>query len=155
MARVLWMSDAPTLLTGFGLVTGKVCGGLAALGHEVRVLGWWKTSPAPCHGLDVYACPVHPRLAAETVLPHADRCRSHCLVTLGDIPWLSYLAADDVREALCQRGTRWVLHYPVDGTLPDGRLPGSWIRTLSKADRAVTMSRFGLAASAASGIAAI
>lgn len=152
MARVLWMSDSPRLATGFGLVTGEVCKRLAGLGHEILVLGWWSSEPAEYFGLDIRPCPVHPKRAAAAVVRHASQFRPHYLITLGDIPWLGYLAAADVRRALSQLGTKWCIYYPVDGALPDGGLPANWVSILSEADLAVTMSEFGTAATTACGI---
>lgn len=37
--RILFVGDAPTVSTGFSLITRKVCGCLATLGHEIVVLG--------------------------------------------------------------------------------------------------------------------
>jgi hypothetical protein len=42
----------------------------------------------------------------------------------------------------------------VDGVLSDGRLPLEWVNVLSKADEAITMSKFGLIATERSGIRA-
>lgn len=152
MARILWMSDTPRRVSGFGLVTGEVCKRLAGLGHEILILGWWSCEATTYLGLDVKPCPVSPRAAASAIMRYAAEFRPHYLVTLGDIPWLSYVAADDVRKVLSRSGIRWCFYYPVDGTLPDGSLPRDWARVLSKADLAVTMSEFGVAASALCGI---
>src|SRR5947209_9318090 len=38
--KILWMSDSPTVPTGFGNVTQHVCAGLADCGHQVSILGW-------------------------------------------------------------------------------------------------------------------
>lgn len=37
--RILFVGDAPTVSTGFSLITRKVCGYLHSLGHEITVLG--------------------------------------------------------------------------------------------------------------------
>lgn len=37
--KILWVGDAPTVATGFSLITRKVCAYLASLGHEITVLG--------------------------------------------------------------------------------------------------------------------
>jgi glycosyltransferase involved in cell wall biosynthesis len=154
MARIVWVSDAPSRPSGFGMVTRETCTRLRELGHEIRVLGWWPGRAAPACGLDVEPCPTAPAAAASTITRTVKALAPAFLVTLGDVPWLSYLAADDVRKVLLRSGTRWCLYYPVDGTRPDGSLPREWARVLSRVDVPVTMSRFGVAASARSGIRA-
>jgi glycosyltransferase involved in cell wall biosynthesis len=154
MTRILWMSDTPCRPSGFGYVTCEICKRLAALGYEILVLGWWSGEATTYLGLQVKPCPVSPTGAASAIAKYVAEFRPHYLVTLGDIPWLSYLAADDIQNFLSASGTRWCLYYPVDGALPDGSLPKDWVRVLSKADLAVTMSEFGLAATARCGIGA-
>ena len=148
------MSDTPCRPSGFGYVTCEICKRLAALGYEILVLGWWSGEATTYLGLEVKPCPVSPTGAASAIAKYVAEFRPHYLVTLGDIPWLSYLAADDIQNFLFASGTRWCLYYPVDGALPDGSLPKDWVRVLSKADLAVTMSEFGLAATARCGIGA-
>jgi glycosyltransferase involved in cell wall biosynthesis len=122
------------------------------LGHEVLILGWWWDAAAAEVGLDAKPCPVSPVAAASTITNHVDTFKPQFLVTLGDVPWLGYLVSENFREVLLRNQTRWCLYFPVDGTLPDGRLPPEWVRILSQIDFPVTMSHFGLAASARSGI---
>jgi glycosyltransferase involved in cell wall biosynthesis len=38
--KILWMSDSPTMPTGYGNATRYVCGILADCGHQVSILGW-------------------------------------------------------------------------------------------------------------------
>lgn len=154
MTRILWMSDTPCRASGFGHVTSEICTRLARLGHEILILGWWSGDATTYLGLEVKPCPVSPTAAASAIAKYVSEFRPHYLITVGDIPWLSYVAAADIRKILSWSGTRWCLYYPVDGTLPNGSLPKDWARVLSKADLAVTMSEFGVAATARCGIVA-
>lgn len=136
------------------MVTGEVCTRLAGLGHEVRILGWWSEVGETLSEIEVYPCPVDPAAAVLAIARTVREFKPHYLVTLGDIPWVSYLGADDFLKFLHALGTKWCLYYPVDGTLANGRLPAEWARILSRTDIPVTMSSFGKVASARSGIKA-
>jgi glycosyltransferase involved in cell wall biosynthesis len=136
------------------VVTGEVCTRLAGLGHEVRILGWWSDVVETYSGIEVCPCPVDPAAAVLAIARTVRKFKPHYLVTLGDIPWVSYLGADDFLKFLHALGTKWCLYYPVDGTLTDGSLPAEWARVLSRTDIPVTMSSFGKVASARSGITA-
>jgi glycosyltransferase involved in cell wall biosynthesis len=137
------------------VVTGEVCTRLAGLGHEVRILGWWSDVVETYSRIEVCPCPVDPAAAVLAIARAVRKFKPHYLVTLGDVPWLSYLGADDFLRFLHALGTKWCLYYPVDGTLTDGSLPREWARVLSRTDIPVTMSFFGKLASARSGITAV
>jgi glycosyltransferase involved in cell wall biosynthesis len=154
MARILWLSDAPSKASGFALVTREVCRRLIHLGHEIAILGWWSSVRAQWNGLSVTPCPVDPHEASELIAATLAEIHPDVLVTLGDVPWLSWVASPLVQSALSDHNTKWCIYYPVDGTCPDGGLPRGWADVLSMADLPVTMSAFGAAASARSGIPA-
>jgi glycosyltransferase involved in cell wall biosynthesis len=101
----------------------------------------------------VRPCPVAPAEAVVAITRSLAQLKPHFLISLGDIPWLHYIASAELQKALSSNRTRWCLYYPVDGTLPDGRLPRQWASVLSKADLPVAMSEFGMAATTRSGIA--
>lgn len=146
------MSDTPARASGFGLVTAEVCRRLVRLGHDIVILGWWSSGTRPDLGLEVKPCPVSPAGATATIAAAVAEFKPQYLITHGDIPWLSYVAGDEVQKVLAVNATRWCLYYPVDGTLPDGSLPKEWSGILACADLRVTMSEFAVAASGRSGI---
>ena len=112
------------------------------------------TTPVSLPGIKVASCPVAPDVAGEAI-GHALRSfRPDVLVSLGDLPWVSYLATPRLRRQLDQAEVAWCAHYPIDGALPDGSMPPQWAEILRQADLPVAMSRFGQTVSAASGIAA-
>jgi glycosyltransferase involved in cell wall biosynthesis len=154
MARIVWLSDAPSRTSGFGLVTREVCERLARMGHEIVILGWWSSAPTTYHGMMVTPCSPEPTAAARLITQFVAEWRPDFLVTLADVPWISYIGSEAVQEVLWRSNTRWCLYYPVDATLPDGALPSQWAVVLSKVDLPVTMSAFGVAASARCGITA-
>ncbi len=153
--RILWLSDTPLRMSGFGIVSGEVGRRLAARGCEVTFLGWWGDGRRRHFaGLGVEPCPVAPAEAAPVLAAWLDRLRPDFLVSLADLPWIAWLASREVAGALRRNGTRWCCHFPIDGTRRDGMLPPDWRRTLSHADLAVAMSGYGAAACARSGMKA-
>ena len=154
MARIIWMSDTPLRTSGFGLVTGEICKRLATLGHDILVLGWWSAMEEKFCGFDVKPCPVSPTGAAAAIAKYVADFQPDYLITLGDVPWLSFIADFEVQSVLSGARVRWFIYYPVDGVLSDGSLPVQWINVLSKADAAITISKFGMVATERSGIRA-
>jgi glycosyltransferase involved in cell wall biosynthesis len=152
MRRLLWLSDVPTRASGFALGTREVCQRLARLGYEIEILGWWSREETTYCGMRVTPCPTDPASAARLIVTRLADFRPDFLVTLADIPWVGYVASACVQRALSRSDARWVLHYPVDGVLPDGTLPRSWSTILSSVDVPVTMSGLGVSASVRSGI---
>ena len=153
MARILWMSDAPDRPSGFGLVTRELCGCLQRRGHAVTVLGWWtEGARPPTDDLNVIACPVSPESCIEELREAIQLFQPDVLVTLGDVPWVYYLAQQSVRDMLDASGISWLIYYPVDGTLPDGSLREAWVPILAQADQRIAMSMFGVQSSARSEI---
>jgi glycosyltransferase involved in cell wall biosynthesis len=154
LARIVWMSDSPLRASGFGLVTAEVCKRLANLGHDILVLGWWSADEVKLSNFDVKPCPVSPKGASAAIAKHLADFQPDVLITLGDVPWLSFIAGKEVQYVISAARVRWFIYYPVDGVLSDGRLPVEWVNVLSKADEAITMSKFGLIATERSGIRA-
>jgi len=154
MSRILWMSDTPFRASGFGIVTGEICKRLAGFGYDILILGWWSRKVARYFGLQVEPCPSCPAMASAAIAKHVADFQPNYLVTLGDVPWLSYLAGDAVQKVLSRDDVKWFIYYPVDAVLPDGGLPATWAKVVLKADTPVTMSKFGVDASARSGISA-
>ncbi len=151
--RILWVSDSPESPSGFGTVTRAVCRRLNERGHAVEILGWQtRGAQSRCDGI-----PVHPvrqgQFGSDVLLGYLYRFRPEFVVTLADVWWMSFLADPPIQQYLDLSGTRWVLYYPVDGVDAGGTLPSSWIRVLETADVPVAMSRFGVEASEAAGIA--
>jgi glycosyltransferase involved in cell wall biosynthesis len=120
------------------------------------MLGWWsKHLFTTFAGMPVHRCPESPNEATQELVKHITYLRPHFVIALGDVPWLSYLASGPIRDAIADSGSRLCLYFPVDGVLPNQRIPLEWIRILQSIDIPITMSRFGLAAVARTGIDAI
>ena len=120
------------------------------------MLGWWsKEHLATFAGIPVHRCPESPEEATQELVKHITHLRPHFVVALGDVPWLSYLAGKPILDAIVSSGSRLCLYFPVDGVLPNQRIPSEWIKILQSIDIPITMSHFGLSAVARTGIDAI
>ena len=150
--RILWLSDSPTVPSGFGNVTAFVCEGLARLGYDVHILGWQATEPGkPWKGATLHGAGWHP-LGADVLLSHLYRLRPDVLITLADVWWLTFLTDPSLRQFFEMTSTRWLSYFPIDGHRRDGTLPPSWVEMLRRADIPVAMSRYGLRMTEASGV---
>jgi glycosyltransferase involved in cell wall biosynthesis len=152
LAKIIWVSDAPSLPTGFGLVTAEICCRLAKLGHNILILGWWAAGEAEYDGCHVLPCPIAPKEALATLIKTLSWFLPEFLITLGDIPWLTYVADESIAYELSRNSIKWIIYYPVDGAQPDGTLPAAWRPVLRRADIPITMSRFGRLATLRSGV---
>ena len=150
--KILWMSDSPTSPSGFGNVTRFVCKGLADLGHEVSILGWQaRGGPTPWQNCMLY--PVrHNSFGADVLVSYLMRLRPDVLVTLADVWWLTFITHPLIANYLRTSCTPWVLYYPIDGDMGEGRLPPSWVHILEAVDLPIAMSRYGYEVSAANGL---
>jgi glycosyltransferase involved in cell wall biosynthesis len=137
--RVLWMSDSPTLCTGFATVTREVLHRLAGKpGFEVAAVGWgydgWPYDRAQIP-YDIYPsqASTYGRDSAAAALDHF---RPDILVSFGDL-WM----VDWVKDLPRSGPWRSVLYFPVDGW----PFPPAWRPTVEAADAAVAYSGFGQA----------
>lgn len=146
------MSDSPTSPSGFGNVTRFVCTGLADRGHQVAILGWQAHgSPAPWHNCALY--PIrHNSFGADVLLNYLQRIQPDALVTLADVWWLTFIAHPVIASFMRTAGIPWILYYPIDGDMGDGRLPSSWVRVLQTVDLPIAMSAYGRDVTQANGV---
>jgi glycosyltransferase involved in cell wall biosynthesis len=54
--KVLWVGDSPTVSTGFGICTRKVCERLVSAGHDVSILGLSYFGDPHSFPFDIYPC---------------------------------------------------------------------------------------------------
>ena len=148
--RVLWISDSPDTPSGFGNVTRFVCGGLAARGHAVSILGWQTTAQHEWNGCTVYAA--SGMLGSRSLFPFLVRHRPEIVIALADVWWLPYFSAPHIRRQMLLTDTPWALYFPIDGDKKDGCLPSSWIEFLRDVDIPIAMSEFGRETAHHSGI---
>jgi len=147
------MSDSPVAPSGFGNVTRFVCAGLAARGHTVSILGWQaRGSPQAWQNCTIYPVPRN-NFGADVLLPYLQRLQPDLLVTLADIWWLTFIRGPALASFMRTAGIPWVLYYPVDGDIGDGRLPPSWVQVLRSVDLPIAMSVYGVESARVNGIA--
>jgi len=142
--KILWVSDSPTSPSGFGNVTRFVCSSLARAGHDVHILGWQNSAPGTWCGTTLHGMGRHP-MGADVILRVLYRVRPDVLITLADVWWMPFLTDAALMNFFEATGTRWLTYYPIDGNLPDGTLPASWISMLERADARVAMAEYGRA----------
>lgn len=134
--KLLWMSDSPTLVSGFGTVTREILARLPSDRFEVAVVGWGHSGwpydrakwPYPIY-------PADPRTFGRDALPAAvSDFQPDLVVGLGDL-WM----LDPLRKLDRGKGMRVVAYFPIDGR----PLPPSWRGVLDAVDVRVAYSEFG------------
>jgi len=158
--RVLWMSDSPTIPTGFGNATQCVCTGLADRGHDVSILGWvMQGQPIPWHNCMLYPAtpwhhgiPYQRGLDTNEMLQYLHQLQPDVLITQGDVWWLRYIIDSALADFMHTAGIPWILYYPVDSDMGENRLPSSWVRILKNVDLPIAMSRYGRDVTQANGV---
>ncbi len=154
--RVLWMSDSPTMPSGYGNVTQRVCSGLADRGHDVSILGWQtKGKPVPWQNCILYS-KLHPMYSPNAfraeLLDYVRQLQPDIVVILTDIWWLRDINCPDIANFMQTAGIPWVFYYPIDGDAGEKRLPPSWVRILKTFDLPIAMSRYGRDVMQANGV---
>src|SRR5712691_43363 len=148
--HLLWISDSPDTPSGFGNVTRFVCEGLAHRGHRVSILGWQTRTPSRWSGCDIFPVELDPlsgwlptMRSADALHRHITRLRPDLIAALGDIWWMPYFSAPNIRRHMEMMDTPWLLYFPIDGSLANDRLPPSWLEILREVDLPVAMSQYG------------
>ena len=134
--RILWMSDSPTLCTGFGRVTREILTRLMATGaFDVACLGWgYEGWPYPRDEIPFDVYPSRPGSVGRDTLPSAlEEFQPDVLITLGDI-WMVEWIKD-----LPSRPPKVVAYVPIDG---EPFYP-PWVHFARWVDVLVTCSGFG------------
>ena len=134
--RLLWVSDAPALNTGFAKVTRELLSRFSADGrYEVASFGWFEN---PANSQEV----PYPVFAADAEYGQnnfqevvAD-FQPDVVVTLGEV-WM----VDWIAETAARKDFAWVGYLPIDGA----PIPRSWVDVLVEMDAVVAMSNFGQA----------
>lgn len=134
--KLLWMSDSPTLVSGFGTVTRDILDRLPADRFEIAVVGWahsgWPYDrtryPYPIY-------PSDPRRFGHDSLPNAvSELQPDIVVGLGDLWMLEALKSVDRSD-----GTKVVAYFPIDGS----PFPPSWRGVLDAVDVRLAYSEYG------------
>lgn len=134
MAHILYMSDSPTVSTGYGRVSKELTVALHNAGHELTVIGWGYNNESHDFPFKIIPCNSATENFGEDIVANYIREeKPDILFTLGD-PWMTeYIPHLEERKAVA-----WISYFPIDGypIPPDWH---SWIRNI---DVPVTFSRF-------------
>ena len=135
--RLTWLSDGPTLATGFGTVGRHVLGRLVReRGHDVRCLAWYyQGEPYDAEAFPYRITPERHPGSADGNLPRLlTGGGKHVVITLGD-PW----NFDWVPDVLDRTDFTWIAYL----TVCSSPLPPSAVEYLRRADAVICASRFG------------
>jgi glycosyltransferase involved in cell wall biosynthesis len=134
MAKIVYMSDSPTVSTGYGRVSKELTVALHNAGHEIIVIGWGYQGEPHDYPFEIVPCNTHRENFGEDKLASIIQdYRPDILFTLGD-PWMSdFVPHMEERKTLC-----WISYFPIDGY----PIPPEWHSWLKNIDIPVVFSKF-------------
>jgi glycosyltransferase involved in cell wall biosynthesis len=134
MAKIVYMSDSPTITTGYGRVTKTLCQAFVDAGHEVDVIGWGYTGEKHDLPYNIIPCNTDTDRMGEDILAQyiVDQ-QPDILFTLGD-PWMT----EFVPYLEERRAVKWISYFPIDGY----PIPPDWHAWIRNADYPVVFSKF-------------
>ncbi len=164
--KILWVSDTPTVATGFANVTRYVCSGLADHGHDVFILCGKLPSGQPTSWRNCTLYPIgsssddrafgsHTTFndgeANALKLKNLRQLQPDLVIMLGDI-WYFPNYYPTVFDFIHSDKVLFAQYYPINGDMGEKRLLPSWVRLLQAVDLPIAMSRYGQQVSQANGI---
>lgn len=135
MAKIVYMSDSPTITTGYGRVSKELATTFYNAGHDITVIGWGyregMDNPFP---FKIIPCDSHQDRFGEDILAKFIREeKPDILLTLGD-PWMTeYIPSMEERRTVA-----WISYFPIDGY----PIPPNWHSWIKNADVPVVFSKF-------------
>jgi glycosyltransferase involved in cell wall biosynthesis len=134
MAKIVYMSDSPTISTGYGRVSRELTMALHNAGHDVTVVGWGYQGEEHTYPFKILPCNTHTENFGEDILAKFIRDEQpDFLFTLGD-PWMTeYLPSLEERKTVC-----WISYFPIDGY----PVPPNWHNWIKNIDIPVVFSKF-------------
>jgi glycosyltransferase involved in cell wall biosynthesis len=134
MAKIVYMSDSPTVSTGYGRVSKELTVALHNAGHEIIVIGWGYQGEPHDYPFEIVPCNTHRENFGEDKLASIIQdYRPDILFTLGD-PWMTeFVPHLEERKTLC-----WISYFPIDGY----PVPPEWHSWLKNIDIPVVFSKF-------------
>lgn len=132
--KIVYMSDSPTIPTGYGRVGKVLCQSFIDAGHQVEVIGWgYDGSP---HNLPykIISCDTQQERFGEDILANYIRTeKPDILFTLGD-PWMTeFVPQMEERNAVT-----WISYFPIDGY----PIPTPWHSWIKNCDVPIVFSKF-------------
>lgn len=134
MAKILYMSDSPTITTGYGRVGKELCGAFVEAGHTVEVIGWGYNGEKHDLPYNIIPCDSMRQHFGEDILAeYIVKNKPDILFTLCD-PWM----VDFIPSMEERRAVSWISYYPIDGY----PIPPAWHNWIRSADVSVVFSKF-------------
>jgi glycosyltransferase involved in cell wall biosynthesis len=141
MARILTVSDNPSIRTGMGRVHKEIALGLHNRGHHVETLGWFSS----LHLENKMPFRVHPtnnQYYGQDVFDDVvAAARPEIVITIGD-PWMIAHISDSKR-CYTRNRFQWLLYCPIDGATTEEKMPPTWNAILDDADRIIAYTEYG------------
>lgn len=132
--KIVYMSDSPTVPTGYGRVGKILCNAFVEAGHEVTVIGWGYDNSPHDFPFKIIPCHTQQDRFGESILANLIRQeKPDILFTLGD-PWMT----DFIPNLEERSAVTWVSYFPIDG-FP---IPPAWHGWIKNIDVPVVFSKF-------------
>lgn len=134
MAHIVYMSDSPTIPTGYGRVSKELTIALHDAGHKITVIGWGYGGEPHNFPFEIIPCNTHQENFGEDKLAQLVRDNEVDIVfSLGD-PWMTeFIPHLEERNSFY-----WVSYFPIDGY----PVPPNWHSWLKNCDLPVVFSKF-------------
>jgi glycosyltransferase involved in cell wall biosynthesis len=132
--KIIYISDSPTVSTGYGRVGKMLLDSFVKAGHEVVAIGWGYSGEPHDLPYKIIPCDTQRDSFGENILANFIRTeRPDILFTLGD-PWMTEFVPNmEERQAVT-----WISYFPIDGY----PIPPSWHKWIKSADIPVVFSEF-------------
>lgn len=129
--KILWASNAPWVMSGYGNQTGLFLPRIKELGHDISCFGFYghQGMPANFEGITVFGTGMQEH-GVDMLVPLSKFTGAHITITLYDA-W--------VYEPLEWMESKWVPWFPVDME----PMPKAVERAVRKAHKRIVFSRFG------------
>ena len=128
---ILWLSDSPTVCTGYGIVTKNIIGRLSKLGYKISVIGFQSSNEANIGDVKIYPIGKEP-YGKDVLQKYLDDIKPDILITLGDLFFFNYFKNINFKD------TRWMPYYPIDGD----SIPEQFKEILLSANKRIAMCNY-------------
>jgi glycosyltransferase involved in cell wall biosynthesis len=134
MAKILYISDSPTISTGYGRVSKELTMALHQAGHSVTAIGWGHDGREHGFPFGIIPCNTHQENFGEDKVARFIREEQPDIVfSLGD-PWmLQYTEHMEEMKTVCH-----ISYFPIDGY----PIPPNWHSWIRSVNVPVVFSKF-------------
>ena len=134
--KLLWMSDSPTVFTGFSTVIKEVVGRLAKTGHyEIACIGWGYNGWP--YDREEYPYDIYPSNAStfgqDVFMKAVEEFQPNIVISLGDLWMLEWMS-----QIKRQHQYKSLIYFPIDGH----PIPITWYRLLTHIDLPIVYTHY-------------